>query len=62
MEEATSDERRRVAEHNRDFVARMAAGLRQGYYVTCWSMAPTEVQERWEQYVPGNREAVADED
>jgi hypothetical protein len=36
----------------------MAAGLRQGYYVTCWSMAPTEVQERWEQYVPGNREAV----
>jgi hypothetical protein len=53
-----NDEHRRIAEHNRAFVSRMAEGYRNGYFVSCWHMNPYENNAMWGCYAP-NAESVA---
>jgi hypothetical protein len=44
---AESDENRRIVEHNRAFLARMAQAFRSNYYVSCWHMNTRENGLMW---------------
>jgi len=55
---ADSDARRRIIEHNRDFISRMAKSFREHYYVSCWHMNKYENRAMWGCYTR-TAEAVA---
>jgi hypothetical protein len=55
---ADSDDRRRIIEHNRSFLSRMARSFREHYYVSCWHMNKYENRAMWSCYTP-TTEAVA---
>jgi len=44
---ATSEEQRRIIEHNRDLLSRFATAFRSNYYVSCWHMNQSESEEMW---------------
>jgi hypothetical protein len=58
MKGANTPEHRRIIEHNRDFLSRMAQGLRSHYYVSCWHMNAHENHAMWSCYAP-EAESVA---
>jgi hypothetical protein len=47
---ANSEEQRRIFEHNRGFLSRMAQQFRSSYYVSCWHMNPHENYAMWKCY------------
>lgn len=47
---ANSEEQRRVFEHNRSVLSRMAQQFRRDYYVSCWHMNPHENHAMWKCY------------
>ena len=50
---ADTEESRRIIEHNRAFLSRMAQGWRSKCYVSCWHMNPYENHAMWECYTNG---------
>jgi hypothetical protein len=55
---ADTDEKRRIIEHNRSFLSRMALKLRKDYYVGCWHMNQHENSAMWGCYTASS-ESVA---
>jgi hypothetical protein len=58
VENADTAEQRRILEHNRKFLSRMAQALRNHYYVSCWHMNSYENRAMWDCYTAGPK-AVA---
>lgn len=56
--EAMTTEQRETLIYNRDFRARMAAAMRNQYFVSCWSMKDYESSLMWKAYTSGE-DAVA---
>jgi hypothetical protein len=44
---ADTDEMRRIIEHNRAFLSRMAKAFRDNYYISCWHMNTHENHAMW---------------
>jgi hypothetical protein len=44
---AGTEEKRRIVQYNRAFLSRMAEGLRNNYYVSCWHMSQHENHAMW---------------
>ena len=45
--EADTEEKRRIIEHNRAFLSRMAQAFQKNYYVSCWHMNTHENHAMW---------------
>jgi len=59
VENAESEEKRRIIEHNRNLISRFAERFREDYYyVSCWHMNPVENYKMWKLYTT-KPEAVA---
>jgi len=58
IEQADSDESRRIAEHNRQLLTKMTNAFRREYYVSCWHKNECENQSMWDCYTTSS-EAVA---
>jgi hypothetical protein len=53
-ENAESDEQKRIIEHNRRFLSRMAEKFRNNYYVSCWHINEFENYAMWQCYTKSN--------
>jgi len=58
IDNAETDEQRRIIQGNREQLSDFAREFRPTYYVSCWHMSPDENIAMWQRYVRSN-EAVA---